>query len=165
MALVRARVLLALLLLAVWFALAYPLDVQEIGAAGIVTLLVLLLPLGAAEVVKDFRVTPRALAYAVAYVFVFTAELIRANLDVAFRVLSPELPIRPGVVRVRTKLKSRLGRLLLANSITLTPGTITVETRGDIFYVHWINVADEDIDAATQQIIAKFERYLEVFCG
>lgn len=165
MALVRGRVLLALLLLLVWAALAYPLNAQEIGAAGVVTVLVLLLPLGAAEIFGDFRLTPRAVLFAVAYFFVFFGELIRANLDVAFRVLSPELPIRPGVVRVRTKLHSRLGRLLLANSITMTPGTITVETDGELFYVHWINVAGEDVEEATQRIVAKFERYLEVFCG
>jgi len=158
-------VLLALLLLLVWAALAYPLNAQEIGAAGVVTVLVLLLPLGAAEIFSDFRLTPRAVVFAVAYFFVFLGELIRANLDVAFRVLSPELPIRPGVVRVRTKLHSRLGRLLLANSITMTPGTITVETDGELFYVHWINVAGEDVEEATQRIVAKFERYLEVFCG
>jgi multicomponent Na+:H+ antiporter subunit E len=145
--------------------LAYPLDLQEIGAAGIVTVVILLLPLGAAGVFGDFRLTPRGIAFALAYLFVFSAELIRANLDVAFRVLSPELPIRPGVVRVRTKLRSRLGRLLLANSITLTPGTITVETDGDLFYVHWINVSGEDVDEATRRIVEKFERYLEVFCG
>ena len=165
MALVRGRVLLAVLLLAVWAALAYPLEIQEIGAAGIVTVIVLLLPLGAGAILGDFRVNPRAIAFAIAYFFVFFGELIRANLDVAFRVLSPELPIRPGVVRVRTRLQSRLGRLLLANSITLTPGTITVETHGDILYVHWINVASEDIEEATGRIIKKFERYLEVFCG
>jgi multicomponent Na+:H+ antiporter subunit E len=68
-------------------------------------------------------------------------------------------------VRVRTSLKSRLGRLVLANSITLTPGTITVETRGEILYVHWINVEGDDIEATTQRIVEKFEGYLEVICG
>lgn len=165
MALVRGRVLLALLLLVVWFALAYPLNLQELGAAGIVTLLVLLLPLGAAEVLGEFRMAPKPVLYAIAYTFVFFGELIRANLDVAFRVLSPQLPIRPGIVRVRTSLKSRLGRLILANSITLTPGTITVETRGEILYVHWINVEGDDIEVTTQRIVEKFERYLEVICG
>ncbi|MFW5729303.1 MAG: Na+/H+ antiporter subunit E [Spirochaetota bacterium] len=161
----RGRVVLALLLLAVWFALAYPLDLQELGAAGIVTLLVLLLPLGAAEVLGEFRIAPRSVLFAIAYVFVFLGELIRANVDVAFRVLSPQLPIRPGIVRVRTKLTSRLGRLMLANSITLTPGTITVETEGENLYVHWINVEGDDIEVTTQRIVEKFERYLEVICG
>jgi multicomponent Na+:H+ antiporter subunit E len=164
-ALVRGRVLLALLLIVVWLALAYPLDVQELGAAGIVTLLILVLPLGAAKVFGDIRLTPKAIVYAVVFLFVFLAALIRANIDVAFRVLAPELPIRPGIVRVRTKLKSRVGRLLLANAITLTPGTITVETHEDLFYVHWINVESRDIDEATRQILDKFEGYLEVICG
>lgn len=100
-----------------------------------------------------------------AYVFVFLAELVKSNIDVAFRVLNPALPIRPGIVRVRTRLKTPIARALLANSITLTPGTITVETRGEDFFIHWIQVRDEDVETATREIVSKFGRYLEVFLG
>jgi multicomponent Na+:H+ antiporter subunit E len=161
----KGKLVLLVLLLAVWAALAYPLDQQELAVAAIVALIILVLPLGSAGVFGELRTSPRALVYGVAYVFVFLAELLKANIDVAFRVLRPELPIRPGIVRVRTNLQSRLGRMLLANSITLTPGTITVDTDGEVFYVHWINVAGEDIEDATKRIVAKFERYLEVVCG
>jgi multicomponent Na+:H+ antiporter subunit E len=163
--LLKGKLVLLVLLLAVWAALAYPLDQQELAVAAIVALIILVLPLGSAGVFGELRTSPRALVYGVAYVFVFLAELLKANIDVAFRVLRPELPIRPGIVRVRTNLQSRLGRMLLANSITLTPGTITVDTDGEVFYVHWINVAGEDIEDATKRIVAKFERYLEVVCG
>jgi multicomponent Na+:H+ antiporter subunit E len=163
--LLKGKLVLLVLLLAVWAALTYPLDQQELAVAAIVALIILVLPLGSAGVFGELRTSPRALVYGVAYVFVFLAELLKANIDVAFRVLRPELPIRPGIVRVRTNLQSRLGRMLLANSITLTPGTITVDTDGEVFYVHWINVAGEDIEDATKRIVAKFERYLEVVCG
>lgn len=165
MKLLKGKLVLLVLLLAVWAALTYPLDQQELAVAAIVALIILVLPLGSAGVFGELRTSPRALVYGVAYVFVFLAELLKANIDVAFRVLRPELPIRPGIVRVRTNLQSRLGRMLLANSITLTPGTITVDTDGEVFYVHWINVAGEDIEDATKRIVAKFERYLEVVCG
>ncbi|MDF2673219.1 MAG: sodium:proton antiporter [Clostridiales bacterium] len=78
------------------------------------------------------------------FLFVFTKELWNANLDVAKRALNPKLPIKPGIVRVPTELKSEYGLAMLANSITLKPGTITmdiVEENGkNCFYVHCINV-------------------------
>jgi len=70
----------------------------------------------------------------------FFLAMARANLDVAFRVITGR--IRPGIVRFNPGLKTDLGKTLLANSITLTPGTLTVDVddaTGD-FYVHWINV-------------------------
>ena len=54
---------------------------------------------------------------------------------------------------------------MLANSITLTPGTLSVEIRGDRLYVHWIDVAHVDEDHATERIVAGFERFLEVIFG
>jgi multicomponent Na+:H+ antiporter subunit E len=101
----------------------------------------------------------------VAYALVFLKALVLSNLDVAFRVLHPRLPIAPGIVRVRTTLRTPLGRLLLANSITLTPGTITVEMRGEDVFVHWIKVASADPQGATEAIVSDFEKYLEVICG
>lgn len=162
---IKAFLLSVILLTAIWLLLTYPFSVQELVAGLIVAMIVSLLPTGAAAVLREVRVSPRAVAAAVAYVFVFLGALIRANLDVAFRVLKPSLPISPGIVQIRTSLKTPLARTLLANSITLTPGTITVDTRDDLFYVHWISVADEDIEAATRKIVGDFERYLEVFLG
>ncbi len=77
----------------------------------------------------------------------------------------PSLPINPGIVKVKTKLKSKMGRMILANSITLTPGTLTVDVQEDTFYIHWIDVETEDIDKATEKITRKFEKYLEVIYG
>ena len=95
----------------------------------------------------------------------FSKELVKANGRLAKIVLSPSLPISPGFVKVRTKLKSRMGRLLLANSITLTPGTLTVEMEDEWLYVHWITMDAPDIDGATAEIVAGFERYLETMYG
>ena len=142
-----------------------PFSTAELVLGAAVALVVGLLPSGAREVLADIRLTPRAIAAAVTYLFVFLTELIKSNIDVAFRVLSPALPIKPGIVRITTGLKSPLGRTLLANSITLTPGTITVEADGADFYIHWIQVADQDVEGATRKIASKFEKYLEVFLG
>ncbi len=91
--------------------------------------------------------------------------MIKSNFKLAYIVLTPGLPINPGIVKVRTKLKSPMARLLLANSITLTPGTLTIELEGEWLYVHWVTVESADIEVATQSIVAGFERYLEVMYG
>ena len=118
-----------------------------------------------AKVFEEVRLSPKAFIFGLAYIFVFLLELIKSNFDVASRVVNPRLPINPGIVKVRTKLKSSLGRIFLANSITLTPGTLTVETKGDYFYIHWIDVSAKNIDENTTKIVAKFEKYLEVIFG
>jgi multicomponent Na+:H+ antiporter subunit E len=162
---VKAKLLGFLLLWSVWLLLTSPWNRQEAVAGAIVAALIVILPLFPASPLGDLRLNPRALAYMVAFAFVFIKALVMSNLDVAFRVLHPRLPIAPGIVRVRTKLTTPLGRLLLANSITLTPGTITVDMRGGDVYVHWIKVAAADPEGATAAIVGSFEKYLEVFCG
>ncbi len=165
MKIVKARVILLVLVLLAWYLLTYPFDSQELIAGAAVAVLVVLLPLPGVEILGDFRWTPKALAFGIAYIFYFLWQLLKANLDVAFRVLHPKLPIEPGVVRVETKLQTALGRLLLANSITLTPGTITMETDGPDVYVHWIKVEGVHDRERTRKIVEGFERYLEVICG
>ena len=71
-------------------------------------------------------------------------ELIKANLDVAYRVIT--MKIRPGIIRVHSGLRTDLGIFILANSITLTPGTLSVgidEETNDLF-IHNINGGDGD---------------------
>jgi len=113
----------------------------------------------------EFRATPQAFLAGLLYYGYFLKELVRSNLKLAGIVLSPDLPIDPAIVKVRTGLKSRMGRLMLANSITLTPGTLTVELDGEWIYVHWVRVETTDLDGATEEIVAGFERYLEVMYG
>ncbi|OEJ65319.1 Na+/H+ antiporter subunit E [Magnetovibrio blakemorei] len=113
----------------------------------------------------EFRILPSSLWASVQYFVYFMKELIVANVRLAIIVLSPSLPIKPGIVKVRTRLKSRMGRLLLANSITLTPGTLTVELEDDWLYIHWVTVEAVDMEDATTLIVAGFERYLERMYG
>lgn len=138
-------------------------DVLVVGIA--VSLIIALLLRGGTSFLSGFNATPRAVGAAVVYLLYFLKELVKANLKLAAIVLSPSLPVRPGIVKVRTRLKSPMGRLLLANSITLTPGTLTVELDGEWLYIHWVTVESTDIEAATADIVAGFERYLEVMYG
>jgi multicomponent Na+:H+ antiporter subunit E len=77
------------------------------------------------------------------YLFPFAWALAKANIDVAYRVITGR--INPAIVKIRPNLNTDLALTVLANSITLTPGTLTVEIDDDSndLYVHWINVDPE----------------------
>jgi multicomponent Na+:H+ antiporter subunit E len=96
------------------------------------------------------------------YVPFFLWEMFKANIDVAYRVIHPRLPIKPGIVKVKTSLKSDTGLTFLANSITLTPGTLSVDVdrENGYLYVHWIDVKHKDMEGATKKIAYRFERIL-----
>ncbi|WP_244196088.1 Na+/H+ antiporter subunit E [Paraburkholderia susongensis] len=117
------------------------------------------------EAWRRFRLTPCALYHFLAYSATFIVELARANLNMMAYVYSPRINIKPGIVKVRTRLKSPLGRLALANSIALTPGSLVMDVRDDILFIHWLDVKTTDIDEATQILVAPFEKHLEKVFG
>ncbi|MFC1753173.1 Na+/H+ antiporter subunit E [Thermoproteota archaeon] len=95
------------------------------------------------------------------YMPIFFYYCIKANLDVLYRVVHPKMPINPGIVKVKTSLTSDSAITALCNSITLTPGTLTIDvTKDGYIYVHWINVESEDMQKATELIVSKFEKIL-----
>jgi len=97
------------------------------------------------------------------YLPIFLWECFKANLDVAYRVLHPRLPINPGIVKVKVELKTDTALTFLANSITLTPGTMSVDIdkENGILYIHWINVKTKDVESATKIIVERFEKILK----
>lgn len=82
----------------------------------------------------------------IGYLFYFFYEMTKANFDVAYRVITGK--INPGIVKISPNLKTDLGTTMLANSITLTPGTLTVDVDEDCndLYIHWINVKKEALE-------------------
>jgi len=118
-----------------------------------------------ARVYSVIRWSPKVLFYYLVYLGVFFIELTKANLNVMRLVFSPRIDIEPGIVEIKTRLKSPIGRLALANSITLTPGTLVVDIKDDSLFIHWINVSATDPVAATEEISARFEKLLKVIYG
>ena len=96
------------------------------------------------------------------YVPVLLWEVLKANIDVAYRAVHPDLPIKPGIVKVRTSLESDIARTMLANSITLTPGTMSVDidSARSVLYIHWVDVQTQDVEEASRAIVERFERLL-----
>jgi multicomponent Na+:H+ antiporter subunit E len=94
------------------------------------------------------------------YLPVFIWKLILANFDVARRVLSPKIPLNPGIVRIKTDLKGDFGKLTLANSITLTPGTLSIDIDEDYLYVHTVDVIGKNEAENKKAISESFEKIL-----
>ncbi len=87
-------------------------------------------------------------------------EIFVSNVQVAKIVLSPKLPTQRNMVTVKAKTKSELGRVILANSITLTPGTVSVAMEDDEILIHALSFegAAEDISGEMDQRVQKLER-------
>lgn len=150
-----------LIAFAVWLATTWTFDWVTVPIGALVSL-------GVAWGVRRVEVPaapvvlmPTRMFWALVYIPVLLLHVVRANLDVAYRVLHPALPIRPGIVKARTTLSSVSGRVLLANSITLTPGTLSVDLRDDTLYIHRIWVPESGGEEDTRLHLARFERYIE----
>ena len=157
------KLILFVVLLGLWLLLVWQITAQDL-IAGIVIALLIAVVFGSVFLVEPKRIfAPKRWLLFLFYVPYFLYYCIRANLDVAYRVIHPDLPIRPGIVKVQTRLKSDLAKTFLANSITLTPGTLTVDIKGQVLYVHWINVSGKP-EEWTRQIVQRFEPILaEIF--
>ncbi|MEJ2053129.1 MAG: Na+/H+ antiporter subunit E [Calditrichaceae bacterium] len=149
-----------------WLALTGVTRLQEVITGLIVSAIVALL--AGRFLVTDQKKNSliKRLIYGIRYILKFLWEMLKANLHVAYIVLHPKLPIKPGIVKISTKLKKDTSLTFLSNSITLTPGTLTVDIDPDKhnLYIHWIDVESEDPDVNTRNVGGRFEPLLtEVF--
>jgi len=160
------RLIYFILALIIWILMTWPfvdgkIDVQVLIAGVIAAAIVAFL---FHEILpKEHRVfiSPVRIFWALVYLPVFFYYVIMANFDVVYRALHPKMPIKPGIVKIKTVLKTESGITALANSITLTPGTLTVDLTDDGFlYIHWINVKSDDVEQATKLIAQRFEWFL-----
>lgn len=104
--------------------------------------------------------TYRNLFRGIAYVILLVYEIIKANLCVMKLIVSSKYEIEPVVVRFRTDLKGDASKVVLANSITLTPGTITIALKGDEYLVHCL---DKDLSGGMEE--SSFVRHLRKMEG
>ena len=153
---------LFLILLIIWLALTSSFHWQELSV-GIFLSLTLSLFLYKRYIGLGLPpLSLKRIAFSIVYIVVLFKEIVIANFDVAYRVIHPKMPIKPGIVLIKTTLKQDIAKLILANSITLTPGTFTLDIVGDTLLIHWINVQSSETDEATKIIGERFEKYLKV---
>ena len=149
-----------ILLFGFWLALSYSLKADFLVAGVLFTALALFFSYGKYPR-REWLLNPIRLFWLAIYIPYFLYYCLKANMDVAYRVLHPDVPIKPGIVKVRTELKTKLAKTFLANSITLTPGTLTVDMAGQDLYVHWINIQTLDPEEQTEIVVKRFEGFLK----
>ncbi len=142
-----------------WLVLA-GVNLQELISGAVVSLLLALV----VGKFVNYEFGPSTLVAVVKFTFLyiplFIWKLILANLQMALIVLSPSLPIKPGFVVVKTGLQHDISKLSLANSITLTPGTLSIDIVEDEVLIHWVNVQGEDSTEQRDLISKDFEKSL-----
>ena len=165
-ALMMKRLATLILAFVLWLLLTWPVDsvaggIQTVVVGILVAVLVAVVMREPESESLEKWFSPARWFWALVYLFVLGFSVLKANIDVAYRVLHPAMPIRPGIVKVKSKLTGAAARTILANSITLTPGTLTVDiTDEGILYVHWIDVKSQEIEDATDRIIGRFEWFI-----
>ena len=148
----------------VWLGFTTSLDPQELVTGAVLSFIIAIFSY---KTFTDYGLkyfSPKKIFYIVKFLIVFLIALVKANWDVAKRVISPKLPINPGIVTYKTKLTSDTAKVFLANAITLTPGTLTVDIIDDNLYIHWIDVITRDPQKIVEEIGLDFENILkEIF--
>ncbi|UCF15077.1 MAG: Na+/H+ antiporter subunit E [Phycisphaerales bacterium] len=154
------KLVLFLVTFVLWLLLTHTLRLQFVITGAVISLLTALLfgNIFVKNSIKFFQIARYFWFFW--YLIFFIWECVKANLDVAYRVLHPSLPIRPGIVKARINLRTEIARTILANSITMTPGTLSVDIVGEHIFVHWIYVRDELSEASRQRIVGRFETIL-----
>lgn len=167
-----ASIIYYIVWLFVWMGLCWPVSRQDLIMGFFVSLFITYMTVDLAthfddgKTVKKYSIIDnfKRAGWLLYYIAIFLWECLKGNIDVAYRVLHPDLHIRPGTVKVKINLKSDIGLTFLANSITLTPGTTTVDVdkEAGYIYIHWIYVRDKYLeDGMRLPLVAKFEGILK----
>jgi len=153
-----------IVLFCIWIFLTLSFHAHELVLGLGVTLIIAVATRGAFTGNWFRLLKPVRLAAGISYVFYFLGKMFMANIDVLLRVIHPVVPVKPGIVRASLVMNSERARNIVANSITLTPGTLTVEMNGTSIYVHWISLPDGDIHEKTQEMVDGFaNRLVKIF--
>ena len=149
-----------ILVFLIWLAFTSTFELWEVIAGVIVSFVIAIYNYNYFTEIGLKSFSPRRLMYLLWYILVFLWALLKANLNVARLVLTPSLPITPGIVEFESKLNSDFAKLVLANSITLTPGTFTIDYVDNRFYIHWLEATTTDPEEAYKEIAYPFEKIL-----
>ena len=108
---------------------------------------------------KDISLMRRSVSF-LYYTGALIVEIIKSNLQVMHLTLTDREIVEPVIISYRTRLRSKLGRVILANSITLTPGTITISLEEDELVIHCLDktIAEGIENSTFEQLLEKMER-------
>ncbi|MEA3315241.1 MAG: Na+/H+ antiporter subunit E [Campylobacterota bacterium] len=143
-----------ILIFIVWVAITNSFDIQELIVGAFVSFGIVYFFTKKDETFELLKTLKRYIAF----IPLFLKELIKSNIEVAKIVLSKEIKLNSKVVQLNTSLKEEHQKLLLANSITLTPGTLTLNLKDDILTIHILNPKNKTNQELQKEIIEKFEK-------
>ena len=149
----------------VWIAISSSLAVESVVTGALISAALAYTFTRMFEIWRGIRFSPSRLYHFILYTGVFVVELVRANINMMRYVYAPRISVNPRVVKVRTGLKSPIGRLALANSISLTPGSLVLDVAEDGLVIHSLDMQAVDPDEATRIIAGPFENHLEKIFG
>jgi|GEM_PF-1042523 len=160
----KSRTIVFVLTLLVWLAITYPVHWQELMIGSGVSALVaglsggILLKTGRSFQVYRFY-------FFIWYLGILAWQMTRANFQVAYMVIHPELPIQSSFISITTDLKEDTSWTILANSITLTPGTLTVgaDKKKRKLFIHCMTVQTADMDKFASELEHTFQPVLRRF--
>lgn len=138
----KTRFVSNLLLTFVWVALTGDFSIQNYIFGFVLNFFILWVITRDNSQGRYFTIIPKIIAF----VFFFLWELFKANLQVAYEVITPKFRMTPGIVKVPLTIKSDLGITFLANMISLTPGTLSLDVSNDkkVLYVHSMYITDRE---------------------
>jgi len=154
-----------LLLTVIWFAANSSLAIPSIVTGVLISAALAFVFVRHFPAWSDIRFSPARLFHFIRYTGVFCTEMVRANLNMLRYVYAPHIRINPRIVRIKTRLKTPVGRLALANSIALTPGSLVVDLDGDTLTVHCLDMQTANPEEAARLIAGPFEADLEKTFG
>ena len=133
----KKNIILLLLLFAFWLILSPSISLQSVVIGIIVSICVVLYSQDVVFSEEEITIYSLGkLKIFIVYMYRLLVEIIKANIDVAKVVLSPSLPISPSFIKVHAVFENDVNKVIYANSVSLTPGTITVDVRGDEYIIH-----------------------------
>ncbi len=145
-----------ILLFIVWIGLTNSLHYQELIVGIIVSIVIVYFFTKSKEKINLIYEIKKYIRFAP----LFIKDLVKSNIAIAKIVLNPKLPINPAIVKLQINLTDDFDKLLLANAITLTPGTIAMDIKDKDIYIHILDLKTKDKDILQQEIISRYESLL-----
>lgn len=138
----KNRFLSNILLTFIWVALTGDFTFSNFFFGFLLSFFILRMVISGASRAKYFRIAPKVIAF----IFYFFKELVKANVQVAFEVMTPKFRMTPGIVAFPLEASSDIEISILANLISLTPGTLSLDVSDDrkVLYVHSMYIKDRE---------------------
>ncbi len=117
------------------------------------------------QYLTDVNFSLKAFKALALFVLVVLKDYIISNIEMALITVSKDIKIFPGIVSFRTNLKNPVARMILSNTISFIPATLTVDIKRDTLYIHSIEAGKEGSEKMITRAIRKYEKYLKEIYG